>query len=103
MLLASLALALPGWFGLRWWLGTEVDAERISRRNLTKVVVASGRIESPHRVELGAQITGTVSQVPVKEGQTVKAGTVLVELESTELFAARQQAEAAVAQARSRL
>ena len=103
MLLASLALTLPGWFGLRWWLGTEVETELISRRSLTKVVVASGRIESPHRVELGSQITGTVSQVPVREGQTVMAGTVLVELESTELLAARQQAEAAVAQARSRL
>ncbi|NBW46262.1 MAG: efflux RND transporter periplasmic adaptor subunit [Betaproteobacteria bacterium] len=44
-----------------------------------------------------------MSKVPVIEGQTVEAGAVLVELESTELFAARQQAEAAVAQAQSRL
>lgn len=103
ILLAGLGLALPGWLGLSWWLGSEIETELVTRRNLTKVVVASGRIESPHRVDLGAQITGTVSNVPVLEGQAVEAGTVLIELESTELVAARQQAEAAVAQARSRL
>lgn len=102
-LLAGLGLALTAWLGFRWWFGAEVETELTSRRNLTKVVVASGRIESPHRVELGAQVTGTVSKIPVSEGQTVSAGAVVVELESTELFATRQQAEAAVAQARARL
>ena len=102
-LLGALGLALTSWLGLHWWFGPKIETVVIARRNLTKVVVASGRIESPHRVELGAQVTGTVSKVPVTEGQTVEAGTVLVELESTELLAARQQAEAAVAQAQSRL
>jgi len=102
-LLAGLGLLLTGWLGLRWWIGSKIETELSSRRNLTKVVVASGRIESPHRVELGAQVTGTVRKIPVTEGQTVEAGAVVVELESTELLAARQQAEAAVSQAHSRL
>ena len=102
-LLAGLGLLLTGWLGLRWWIGSKIETELSSRRNLTKVVVASGRIESPHRVELGAQVTGTVRKIPVTEGQTVEAGAVVVELESTELLAARQQAEAAVSQAYSRL
>jgi len=102
-LLAGMGILLTGWLGLRWWFGSDVESTLVSRRNLTKVVVASGRIESPHRVELGAQVTGTVSKVPVTEGQTVAMRTVLVELESTELLAARQQAEAAVSQAHARL
>ena len=102
-LLAGLGLVLTGWLGLRWWIGSKIETESSSRRNLTKVVVASGRVESPHRVELGAQVTGTVRKIPVTEGQTVEAGAVVVELESTELLAARQQAEAAVSQAHSRL
>ena len=102
-LLVGLGVALTVWLGLRWWLGSKVETEPISRRNLSKVVVASGRIESPHRVELGAQVTGTVSKVPVIEGQAVQAGTVIVELESAELHAARQQAEATFSQAQSRL
>jgi HlyD family secretion protein len=68
-----------------------------------QTVVASGRVETPHRVNIGAQITGTVARVPVSEGQTVKAGDVLVELVGTELQSARRQAQQAVVQAQNRL
>jgi HlyD family secretion protein len=65
--------------------------------------VASGHIETPHRVDIGAQITGTVVRVPVAEGQSVKAGDLLVELTSTELRASERQAEMALTQAQARL
>ena len=73
------------------------------QRDLLRTVVASGRVETAHRVELGAQITGTVARVPVAEGQAVKAGDVLIELVSTELQSAKRQAELAVTQAQGRL
>ena len=66
-------------------------------------VVASGHVETPHRVGLGSQITGTVRRVPVAEGQQVNAGDLLVELEAAELQAAQRQAEIAVIQAQARL
>jgi HlyD family secretion protein len=66
-------------------------------------VVVSGRVETPHRVDMGAQITGTVARVPVAEGQVVKVGDVLIELASTELQSAQRQAEQAVMQAKGRL
>jgi HlyD family secretion protein len=66
-------------------------------------VVASGRVETPHRVDLGVQITGTVLRVPVVEGQSVTAGQTLIELEAAELRAALAQADLAVAQAQARL
>jgi HlyD family secretion protein len=68
-----------------------------------QTVVASGRVETPHRVNIGAQITGTVARVPVTEGKTVKAGDVLVELVGTELQSARRQAQQVVLQAQNRL
>ena len=88
---------------LRWWVGPEVQTEAVQRRDLLQTVVASGRVETPHRVNIGAQITGTVARVPVTEGQTVKAGDVLVELVGTELQSARRQAQQAVVQAQNRL
>jgi HlyD family secretion protein len=88
---------------LRWWLGPQVQTEAVQRRDLLQTVVASGRAETPHRVNIGAQITGTVARVPVTEGQTVKAGDVLVELVGTELQSARRQAQQAVVQAQNRL
>jgi HlyD family secretion protein len=68
-----------------------------------QTIVASGHVEAPHRVDVGAQIIGAVLRVPVAEGQTVKAGQVLVELESAELRAAVRQADVAVVQAQARL
>jgi HlyD family secretion protein len=96
------AVAAAGWSAL-WWLGSAVAAQRIVQRDFVQTVVATGRVETPHRVDVGAQITGTVVRVPVAEGQAVKRGDVLVELESTELRAALRQAEVAVAQANARL
>ena len=88
---------------LRWWLGPQVQTEAVQRRDVLQTVVASGRVETPHRVNIGGQITGTVARVPVSEGQTVKAGDVLVELVGTELQSARRQAQQAVVQAQNRL
>jgi HlyD family secretion protein len=88
---------------LRWWMGPQVQTEAVQRRDVLQTVVASGRVETPHRVNIGAQITGTVARVPVTEGQTVKTGDVLVELVSTELQSARRQAQQVVVQAQNRL
>jgi HlyD family secretion protein len=58
---------------------------------------------NPLRVEIGSQITGTVSNIPVAEGQTVKAGQTLITLEAEELRAAVEQARSAVGQAEARV
>ncbi len=100
VLLAALLVAA---LAARWWLGPQVAAETLQRRDLVQSVVASGRVETAHRVEVGAQITATVMRVPVAEGQVVKAGDVLIELESTEQRAIAQQAQIALAQAQTRL
>jgi HlyD family secretion protein len=96
-------LLFLGAAALRWWVGPQVQTEAVQRRDLLQTVVASGRVETPHRVNIGAQITGTVARVPVTEGQTVKAGDVLIELVGTELQSARRQAQQAVVQAQNRL
>ena len=102
MLLATLLLVAV-LAGPRLLLGPEVPVLTVVQRDFVQTVVASGRVETPHRVELGAQITGTVLRVPVREGQDVAAGAVLVELESAEWRAAAKQADLAVQQARARL
>ena len=89
--------------GPRWLQGPLVPVEAVVQRDFVQSVVASGRVETPHRVDVGVQITGTVQRVPVAEGQTVAAGAVLIELEATELRAALSQAELAVQQAQARL
>ena len=98
---ALLAMAVLA--GPRWLLGPQVPVETVLQRDFVQTVVSSGRVETPHRVELGVQIAGTVMRVPVVEGQTVAAGTPLIELEASELRATAAQAAQAVLQARARM
>lgn len=98
--LLAMSLGLALW---RWWMGPQVQTESVQRRDVLQTVVATGRVETPHRVDVGAQITGTVARVPVTEGQRVQAGDVLVELVRAELDSAKRQAELAVAQAQGKL
>ena len=97
-LLVLLGLAFQ--FG---WRGREVLVLPVVQKDFVQSIVASGHVENPHRIDLGAQITGTVLRVPVQEGQLVKAGDVLIELESSEMQAALFQAQANVLQAQARL
>lgn len=102
--LAAVAVIAAGsWLGSQLLLGPSVDATMVVRRDFVQSVVASGHVEAPHRVNIGVQVTGVVKTVPVAEGQHVRAGQVLIELESAEWSAALAQAEAAVSQARARL
>lgn len=101
---AALALALVGGLLVAPRLvGAPVELVAVAPRDLVRTIVATGRVEAPHRVEIGAQIVGTVVAVPVAEGQTVTAGRHLVELDDRELRAAAREAEVAVAQAQARL
>ncbi len=102
-LLALLVLGLVAYFSVQRWLGPQLTAEVVQRRDFVQSVVASGHVQSPHRVDIGAQITGTVARVPVAEGQSVAAGTLLIELLPNELLAAERQADIAVLQAQAKL
>jgi HlyD family secretion protein len=96
-----LALALLAILAVRWWRGPELAVDTVMRRDFVQSVVASGHVEAPHRVDIGAQITGTVLRVPVRDGQSVEVGDLLVELESAELRAVQRQAEVGVVQAQA--
>jgi multidrug resistance efflux pump len=60
----------------------------------------SGTVET-REIQIGSKVGGRVTEVPVEEGQVVKAGTQLVRFECDELKAQRAQAAAALAQAQA--
>jgi HlyD family secretion protein len=101
LVLAVLALLV---FALRdLVLGTQVQTQVAVRSDLVQTVVASGRLITPERVSVGAEITGRVARIPVEEGQSVHKGQVLIELNDKDERAAVVQAAAAVAQAEAKL
>ena len=97
------AAAIAGYLLVAAALGPKVDAAKVVRSDVVQSVVASGRVATPYRVDIGSQITGTVAEVPVEQGQTVKADQTLIVVESAEARAGVKQAEVTVAQAEARL
>ena len=103
LLLAALVLAVALWFVLRSVRGVDVAVAIATRGDLTQTVVATGRVTTPAKVEIGAMVTGTITAMRVWEGDRVKAGDLLVTLRSDEAEAAVRQAAASVIEAEKRL
>lgn len=103
VLVAVALVGLGGWQAARIALGPAVVVVPVERGDLVQSVVASGHVETPYRVEIGAQITGMVADVLVEEGQSVTRGQPLVAIEREELNAVFIQAKGAVAQAEARM
>jgi len=96
LLLCSVAALL--WFGLR---PPSADSVTVQPTGLVRSVQFSARVATLARVEVGSTLTARVAQVLVREGAQVRAGDVLVRLESDELQAAVVQAQAAQTQAQA--
>jgi HlyD family secretion protein len=88
---------------LRRDTGARVTAEDIRARDLEALVSASGKIQPKRQVNVSANTTGRVTRVAVEEGQRVKAGQFLLEIDPRSLAGQLERGEASVAAARSSL
>lgn len=100
---AAIALLAAGALLVGAWSPEPAAAFRAERGELRQAVVASGRVRTPLRVEIAAQVTGRVAAVDVREGDRVEAGQALVRLDDAEARAAADQARATLAQGEARL
>ena len=101
LLLAAVVAAL-GFGAMRLFYGPRVAVVRPERGEVVRTIVATGRVLAPFRVDIGAQITGVVAEIPVAEGQTVTRDQVLIRLEDREARANVRLAEAALASAEAK-
>lgn len=83
--------------------GPSVRTALATRTALEQHIIASGRVRVPTRVQVAAQTAGLVVAVGAVEGQRVKAGDLLVQIEDGAERAAVAQAQAAVNQAKARV
>ncbi|MBS3998453.1 MAG: biotin/lipoyl-binding protein, partial [Hydrogenophaga sp.] len=100
VLAAALLVAIATWWATR---APVVQAVSVSTAPLVRTLQFSARVATASRVELGSTLTGRVLAVAVAEGDLVKAGDVLVRLESDELRATWAQSQASERQAAARL
>ncbi|HUJ10889.1 MAG TPA: efflux RND transporter periplasmic adaptor subunit [Verrucomicrobiae bacterium] len=71
-----------------------VQTEKVTRRNLTETVEANGRIQPVVEVKISPEVSGEIIDLPVKEGQQVQKGELLLKIKPDVYIANRNQAEA---------
>jgi HlyD family secretion protein len=71
-----------------------IQTEKVTRRNLTELVVANGKIQPVTQVKINPEVSGEIIEMPVKEGEQVKKGDLLVKIKPDFYMANRNQAEA---------
>ena len=65
--------------------GVQVATEAIRARDLEAIVSASGKIQPKRQVNISANTMGKVTRLAVEEGQRVKAGQFLLEIDPRSL------------------
>jgi len=90
-------------FRFRQTTSTSVTLEKIARHDLEAIVTASGKIRAKKTVNISAETPGKIVNLAVAEGERVKKGQLLLEIDPRNLETAVQNREANLASARSQL
>jgi HlyD family secretion protein len=81
----------------------EVRMEAVQKRDLVASVTASGQVRPQTKVDIASDVSGKITRLAVKEGQMVREGDFLVQIDPTNYQAAVERSEAAIASARAQL
>ena len=98
-IIAILALVIYSSLHGKTERGKAVAVEAAAKRTISSRVKATGEITPEKKVEISAKVVGEITKLPVKEGDTVRRGQLLVQIEPDVYEAARDQAKAALDQA----
>lgn len=83
--------------------GTVVTTGKVENRTIVESVSASGKIQPEVEVKITAEVSGLILQLPVKEGDQVEKGDLLVGINPDIYNSAASRAEAALNTAKSGL
>ncbi len=61
-----------------------VQTGHVARQDLTSLVTASGEVKPRKYINIGANATGELTEIPVKEGDHVRKGQLLARIENTQ-------------------
>src|SRR5712671_247735 len=82
---------------------TAVQAADVKRASISSTVRAPGRIQPVTQVKLSANVPGEVIRLDVKEGDVVRKGQFLLQLDDTQVRSRVRESEAALEASRSNL
>ncbi len=104
-IIAGVAMVLIIWFSASMLLPKKVaySYETVTTHDLQSAVSLDGKVTPAHSVDLAFERNGRVRSVSVDVDAKVKAGEVLVTLESADVNAQLEQAQASLAAQKARL
>ena len=79
----------------------EVRQEQVQRRDLVASVTASGQVQPRVKVDVASDVSGRIVRLSVKEGDMVRRGQFLLQIDPSTYEAEVQRSQAAVASARA--
>ena len=80
-----------------------ISTVTVSRGDVSATVSSSGTVISPGDIAVAPTTSGTLAQINVKVGQSVHAGQVLAQIDTTSLKSAVAQAQSSLIQAQANL
>lgn len=89
-------ILLCGLFLFRWLQGPVLPAYSVLSTPLVQTVVATGRLATVSRTQIGSEITGVVLERHVQEGDRVTKGDILLVLKADDIAAQVRQAKSAL-------
>lgn len=82
---------------------TKVQTDKVKKSDLTAFVTANGKIEPKTKVKISAYVPAKIVRLPVKEGDKVRRGQLLVQLDPLGYQASLDQAKASLQSSQARL
>ncbi len=80
-----------------------VQTEKVAKRTITQKVTATGKINPEFKVIITPEVTGEIVELPVKEGDRVKKGQLLIRIKGDQYQAQKQRLEANLQSAEANL
>ena len=81
----------------------EVETQTLEQATIIETVAATGKIQPEIEVKLSSEVSGEIINLPIKEGQDVKKGDLLVKINPDLVQAALSQSQAALQNSRAGL
>jgi HlyD family secretion protein len=90
-----------GWFGKD--MALKVAIEKVQKKDITEIITANGKIEPQLQVKISPEVPGEIIELPVKEGDEVKKGDLLVVIRPDIYISNRNRLEASLNSQKARM
>lgn len=101
LIVFSIVAKKKGWIGKPNLLAVYV--EKPQTRTITESITANGRIQPEVEINISSEVSGEIIELPVKEGDWVEKGTLLVKIKPDTYISLKERAIASVKSAKARL